>query len=171
MNILETLSKEQLIELVHIFSKNMSALDGVWFQSVESKFGMDEAMYHDCNVWKRYSDSEGKRIKKFLKLSDHPGVEGLKQALAYRFNEFLNDTEIIIKDNTLIYRVNNCRVQTARSRKGMPFHPCLSAGLMEYTYFALAIDDRFICEPISCYPQVSDPTCACAWKFTLDKNK
>ena len=40
-------TKEELIELIEIYSKNWLAMDGVWFQSIEKKFGMDEAMYHD----------------------------------------------------------------------------------------------------------------------------
>lgn len=42
---LEKLSKEELIRLIEGYSKNWLAMDGVWFQSVERKFGMDEAMF------------------------------------------------------------------------------------------------------------------------------
>ena len=48
---LEALSKEELIRLIGLYSKNWLALDGVWFQSVEQKFGMDEAMLHDARAW------------------------------------------------------------------------------------------------------------------------
>ena len=41
---LSALGKEDLIRLIEIYSKNWLALDGVWFQSVERKRGMDEAM-------------------------------------------------------------------------------------------------------------------------------
>ena len=47
---LEELTKEQLEELVRIYARNLLALDGVWFQSVERGRGMDEAMAHDCAV-------------------------------------------------------------------------------------------------------------------------
>lgn len=36
---LEKLSREQLIELLLIDSKNLVAMDGVWFQSVEREQG------------------------------------------------------------------------------------------------------------------------------------
>ena len=39
---IRTTIKAELIELVHIFAKNMLALDGVWFQSIEAKLGMDK---------------------------------------------------------------------------------------------------------------------------------
>ena len=44
---LSALTKEELMELIEIYSKNWLAMDGVWFQSIERKLGMDEAMYHD----------------------------------------------------------------------------------------------------------------------------
>lgn len=49
--ILKEFSKEQLCDLVTMMAKNWLALDGVWFQSIERKFGMDEAMYHDGQAW------------------------------------------------------------------------------------------------------------------------
>ena len=164
---LEALSKEQLIDLVELYSKNWLALDGVWFQSIEQKLGMDEAMEHDRNAWERFTAIEARRIKQFLQLPEHPGLEGLKQALQYRFYANLNRDEITIEGNTLTYRTLECRVQTARKRKGMPYHPCAPVGLVEYTGFAQTIDDRFTCECVSCYPQETDPTCCCAWRFTL----
>ncbi len=160
-------TKEELIELIEIYSKNWLALDGVWFQSVERKLGMDEAMYHDAEAWKRFTAIEAKRIKAFLKLGEHPGTEGLAKALKLRFYANINDDDIVINGNTLIYSAVNCRVQTARKRKGMPFHPCKSVGLIEYSGFASAIDDRFVCECVSCYPDITDDTCCCKWKFTL----
>ena len=51
-NNLDNLSRDQLCQLIEIYSKNWLALDGVWFQSIEQKLGMDEAMEHDAN-WDR----------------------------------------------------------------------------------------------------------------------
>lgn len=167
MDQLEQLSKQELIDLVQIFAKNMLALDGVWFQSVEFKQGMDEAIVHDRNAWERYSAIEARRIKAFLKLPEKAGINGLKKALDFHFNAFLNKTEISIDNNTLIYKVIDCRVQTARTRKGMPLHPCKCVGFMEYSCFAKEIDSRFECETISCFPDITDSGCACCWKFTL----
>lgn len=48
---LEKLERSELIQLIEIYSKNWLAMDGVWFQSVERKFGMADTMEHDCNIW------------------------------------------------------------------------------------------------------------------------
>ncbi len=152
---------------MEIYSKNWLAMDGVWFQSVERKCGMDEAMYHDAQAWKRFTVIEAQRIKSFLGLPERAGVEGLAQALRLRFYANLNEDRIEQDGNTLLYSAVHCRVQTARERKGMPLHPCKPVGLIEYEGFAKTIDDRFRCECLSCYPEVTDSTCCCKWKFIL----
>ncbi|MFR1519093.1 MAG: DUF6125 family protein [Clostridia bacterium] len=162
------LSKEKLVELIGIYSKNWLALDGVWFQSVEQKEGMDEAMFHDLEAWRRFTVIEAKRIKAFLNLPDQAGTEGLAEALQFRFYANLNRGEIWKDETTLLYRVPECRVQTARKRKGMCFHPCKMVGLEEYSGFARVIDGRFRCECLSCYPEITDPNVCCAWRFTLE---
>ncbi len=164
---IDNLSREDLLTLLGLYAKNWLALDGVWFQSIEQKYGMEEAVEHDINAWRRFTEIEADRIKKFLRLPERSGIEGLKRALSLRMYANLNEDEIIEKDNVLIYRTLDCRVQNARKRKGMEFHPCKPVGLVEYTYFAKAIDDRFECEALSCYPDVTDQTCNCSWKFTL----
>ncbi len=165
---LNKLSKEQLQELVRIYARNIYALDGVWFQSIEKENGMDAAMHHDKNAWRLFTETEARRIKNFLQLPDQAGLEGLEKALSFRFSALANPkTEFLREDDSLIYRVIDCRVQTARHKKGMPYHPCKSVGIIEHAYFAKIIDDRIECETISCFPDVSDKTCACAWRFYL----
>lgn len=167
MNNFENFPKEKLVELLHIYAKNLLALDGTWFQSIENKRGMEEAMEHDENAWRRYTESEARRIKAFLHLPDNSGIKGLMQALPLRMNAIQHTIEIHTERNTLLYRLLDCRVQTARARKKIPFHPCKSAGILEHTYFAKVIDSRFECEAVSCFPDITDPYCSCAWKFIL----
>lgn len=163
------LSRDDLINLIEIYSKHWLAMDGVWFQTIEDKYGMDEAVAHDENAWKRFTVIEAKRIKQFLNLPEQAGVEGLAKALKYRLYANINVDEIIVLDETVIYRTLDCRVQNARKSKGMSFHPCKSVGIIEYGGFAKTIDNRFDCECLSCFPEINDEACNCSWKFTLNK--
>ena len=175
--ILETLTREELIELIGIYSKNWLAMDGFWFQSVERKLGMDEAMFHDVEIWKRFTVTEARRIKAFLKLEEHPGLEGLAKALQLRFYGNINDDTIEIAEDGktgrqhLIYTMVDCRVQTARSRKGLEFHPCKPVGVEEYSGFARTIDDRIRCRCLSCYPDITDAACCCKWVFRIEEKE
>ena len=164
---LTALSKEELLSLIELYSKNWLALDGVWFQSIEQKLGMDEAMLHDARAWERFTVIEARRIKKFLGLPEYAGLGGLKKALSLRFYANINEDEAILRGNTLLYRTLSCRVQNARARKNMEFHPCKPVGEIEYAGFARTIDPRVTCTCVSCYPQITDDTCACSWLFTL----
>ena len=164
---LQNLSKDELITLVEIYAKNWLAMDGVWFQSIEEKYGMDEAMFHDENIWRRFTVIEATRIKQFLNLPEQAGIEGLHKALKYRLYASINKDEIIVGDQSLIYRTLDCRVQNARKSKGMPFHPCKSVGIIEYGLFGKTIDSRIECRALSCYPEMTDESCNCAWEFTL----
>lgn len=166
---LMALPKERLIDLLEIYAKDWLAMDGVWFQSVERAYGMDEAMRHDAAIWERFTVIEAKKIKKFLALPERPGLDGLAEALRYRLYANINADEILRTEDALIYRTLACRVQHAREAKGMPLHPCKAVGLVEYGGFARAIDDRIRCACLSCYPDVTDATCHCAWKFTLEE--
>lgn len=165
---LELLTKEELKDLIRIYAKNLYALDGTWFQSVEGEDGMDKAMWHDENAWRRFTCTEAKRIKNFLNLPSQAGLEGLEKALAIRFSALVNPSVDIFREGeALIYRINKCRVQSARKDKGMPYHPCASVGFIEHDGFARVIDERIVTEMVSCYPKVTDQQCACCWKFTL----
>ena len=166
---LEEFSKEELIDLLEISSKNIVAMDGIWFQVLEEAFGMDKTMEYDAEVWRRYSPAEARRLKTYFGMEEHPGLEGLAKALTVGYSTHANQTSMHWEDGALIYRVDVCRVQAARERKGMEFHPCKPIGLIEYTGFASAIDDRIVTECISCYPDITDSTCSCAWKFTISE--
>ena len=165
---LRSLSREELLTLLELDAKNWLAMDGVWFQSVEQTSGMDAAMYHDAEAWRRFTVIEARRIKAFLGLDDHPGLEGLAKALPLRLDDRCNPTELRLENEKLLYKNVSCRVQSARARKGMPYHPCKPVGLVEYAGFAKTIDDRITCRCLSCYPDVTDESCACAWEFTLE---
>ena len=110
------------------------------------------------------------RIKTFLGLPERPGLDGLEQALAFRFAALANRrTECRRAGDALEFRVVDCRVQSARARRGLPLHPCKPVGENEYAYFARVIDDRIGCEAVSCFPDMTEPDCACAWRFRLEK--
>ena len=111
---LEALTKQELIDLIAIYSKNWLAMDGVWFQSVERTHGMDEAMFHDAEAWRIFTVIEARRLKAFLKLPAHAGLEGLAKALSLRLYANINRDEITMQRNTLLYRTLDCRISSVQ---------------------------------------------------------
>lgn len=167
---LEELTKEQLEELVRIYARNLLALDGVWFQSVERGRGMDEAMAHDCAVWRRFTETEARRIKTFLGLPERPGLDGWNKPSRFVSPRWptagRSAAERAMRWSSAWWTAG---VQSLRTRRGLPLHPCKPVGENEYAYFARVIDDRIGCEAVSCFPDMTEPDCACAWRFRLEK--
>lgn len=166
---IDELTKEELLELNKIYAKNWLALDGLWFQSIEEKLGMDMAIEMDREAWQRFTVVEARRLIEFLGLGKNSGIAGLKKALSFRLYSPLNEDEIVHdNNNVLIYRVKTCRVQYARRKKGLPDFPCKSVGIIEYSLFAKTIDERFATEVLSCHPDITDAAYNCIWKFILN---
>ena len=162
------MNREELKTLLDGFCTNWLANDGVWFQAVEFKDGMNDAKRCNDSVWGQFSPIEAWAIKRFLNLPQRPGLSGLKQALGFRIYAQINTQSIIEEGpDSLVYQMNGCRVQSTRKRKGLDDYPCKSAGLVEYTYFARSIDDRIQTECIGCPPDPHPEEWFCAWRFTL----
>ncbi|MAG15024.1 MAG: cytosolic protein [Dehalococcoidales bacterium] len=161
------MDKEGLSALLVDMGKNWLASDGVWFQAVE-KDGMEGARQINDVCWARFSYIEAKRIMKRLDLPESGGLTALKKALKYRQYALVNRQEIVdAADNRIIFRMNECRVQQARKRAGLPDYPCKSVGVVEYTRFTEGIDPRIKTACLGCPPDPHPAEWYCAWEFIL----
>ena len=144
------------------------AQDGFWFQAVE--FSENMAIAKKCNdaTWEKFSPFEAQSIKNLLGMGDKEGLLGLQRALDYRIYSRLNKQSSYFENGALIFSMNDCRVQSARVRKGLADYPCKSAGLVEYSYFARGIDSRIAMECLGCPPDAHPKEWFCAWKFYLE---
>ncbi len=167
---LREMSRDELLALIEINSKNWLADDGVWFRTIEKKYGMSAAK--DCNdlCWSHFAPYEALRVKAMLGLPDCAGLDGLKRALGFRMYSVLNRQSFDeIDGRSFVFRMNECRVQTTRKRKGLPDYPCKSAGIVEFPSFARAIDSRIRTECVGCPPDAHPEDWYCAWRFTLEE--
>jgi hypothetical protein len=74
------LKNQQILEY---FSRSYKAVDGLWFMKVEEKFGFDNALELDDQVWKIMSKIQARMIKSFLELKNGPN--SLLMALIKKF--------------------------------------------------------------------------------------
>lgn len=170
MSQIEDLSKEQLLVLAKNFAKNWLAHDGLWFQAVEKAHGLDHAIELDTQAWGRFSPIEAKRIKQFLGLPEQGGLEALQKALEFRLYALLNKQSSTLENGRLRFFMNDCRVQSARNRKGLPDFPCKSVGIVEYSTFAKEIDDRIQTKCITCPPDDHPDEYYCGWEFWIESD-
>jgi len=160
---------EKLENLKSRVAKNWLVNDGVWFQAIEFSQGMNEAKRCNDSCWAQFSPFEASSIKQLLGLGESPGLAGLKRALGFRVYEAINVQSIVEEtEKSFVFQMNQCRVQNARKRKGLDDYPCKSGGMVEYSYFARAIDSRIKTECLGCPPDAHPEEWFCAWKFSID---
>jgi len=167
--ILQSLSKETLIDMLEDQAKNWLAHDGLWFQAAEKQYGMETAIELDKEAWISFTQIEAKRIMRRHDISPGGGIPALKKALQFRLYARINEQSLIdIDQQTLRFEMNDCRVQSARKRRGLDDFPCKPVGIAEYAFFAYTIDDRIRTAVICCPPDDHPDSYYCAWQFTLE---
>ena len=165
---LKKMDCETLISLLTDLAKNWIANDGVWFQAVEQQENMFVAKRCNDTAWTRFTVIEARRIMEAVGIPENGGLAALKQALGYRLYARLNVQEIVEEtENSFLFRMNDCRVQSARKRAGLADYPCKSAGLVEYSYFARTIDPRIKTTCVGCPPDPHPAEWWCAWRFEI----
>ena len=144
VSLLYDLSKEELVRIIVDDAKNWLAHDGVWFQAIEKRYGMDVAVDIDTEAWRSFTVIEARRIMERLGLKPGGGIASLVECLKHRFYARLNLQECIeVTEKRVVFRMLDCRVQSARKRKGLADHPCKSVGIVEYSEFATGSREIF----------------------------
>jgi hypothetical protein len=165
---LKGLSHDELVGLIEDSAKNWLAHDGLWFQAVEQAHGMDAAIKADAEAWRRFTVIEARRIMERHGIREGGGIQALVKALSFRLYAFLNEQDVIEEsERRVVFRMLDCRVQSARKRKGLPDFPCKPVGLVEYEWFAKTIDPRIETRCIYCPPDKHPEDVWCAWEFEL----
>ena len=168
LSILESMSREELIAILVDDAKNWLAHDGVWFQAIEKRYGMDVAVDLDTEAWRLFTVIEARRIMDRLGIKPGGGIPALVECLKHRFYARLNLQDVIEQsDSRVVFRMLDCRVQSARKRRGLPDFPCKTVGVVEYAEFARTVDPRIQTRCIACPPDNHPVQFWCAWEFTL----
>ncbi len=169
IRLLSSLSREELIQIIVDDAKNWLAHDGLWFQAVEKAHGMEMAIDADREAWRQFTVIEAKRIMERLGMKPGGGIPALLECLKHRLYARLNLQEALeVTADRAIFRMVDCRVQSARKRKGLPDFPCKTVGIVEYAGFARTIDPRINTRCIACPPDRHPEEYWCAWEFTLE---
>lgn len=168
LKVLEQMSKEELIAVIIDDAKNWLAHDGLWFQAIEKTHGMEVAIEADREAWRYFTVIEAKRIMDRLGMKPGGGIPALVECLKHRLYARLNLQECIEQtDDRVVFRMIDCRVQSARKRKGLDDFPCKTVGIIEYSEFAKTVDPRITTNCIACPPDKHPEEYWCAWEFKL----
>jgi hypothetical protein len=171
MNAIEQIAglpKEQLLKLIEVYAKNWLAHDGCWFLAAEEKYDLETAIELDKRSWERFAAVEAKRIMKTFGIPENGGLKALEQAFKYRLYAPMNVQKVEWPDEeTFIFRMATCRVQSARRRRGLPDFPCKPVGIVEFSTFAKTVDERIQTRCLGCPPDKVEGF-FCGWEFKLE---
>lgn len=161
-------TREELLLLLADIAKTWVTGDGLWFQAVEVSSGMTNAKAVNDTCWSHFARMEAFKIRHYLQIGRRGGLKALERALRFRVYSCINANAAAWDDDgSLLFTMTECRVQSARRRKGLDDYPCRSAGIIEYTEFAQGIDGRIVTECVSCPPDRVPDEAFCTWRFRI----
>lgn len=166
--ILASKTRDELLALIRDVAKTWVTEDGLWFQAVEAEFGIVQAKEVNDACWAHFAKIEAFKIRRLLGLPRDGGLDALESSLGFRLYSTINrHASRRETDGSLVFTMTECRVQAARRRKQMEDYPCKSAGIVEHTEFARAIDSRLVAACVYCPPDEAPEGKFCAWKFRI----
>jgi hypothetical protein len=165
---LEDLSKDVLLRLIQVSSRNWGTTDGLWFQGVEDKYGIEAALELDKKMWERLSIVAAKRIKEALDLQEGGiaaiinVVDILSTLLGARLPEIKEQDS-----SRVVLQFSRCPYQEARIRQGRSEFPCKPVG------FTLLLNSSKVADPsarvncLVCLPDPHPKDVWCKWELTI----
>ena len=169
-NTLESMTKQELLNVIKMFSRNWLTVDGLWFTLVEDKFGLDAALDLDLKMWERNALIEARRIKKYMGIEEG-GIKGVLKAIRFLTVDPSNPFKYSLNgSNEAHIWYTSCLPQEGRIKGGRGEFPCKLMGLACYGILAKEIDPGVNVECVFC-PQDSHPSGVwCKWKLTYAEN-
>jgi hypothetical protein len=165
---LARLSKETLIELVKMYSRNWLTCDGLWFSGVEEHYGTDAALEIDIGMWKVQSKVEARRLKEILAIPEGGGIDAVLRAIVLMsWSPGFGGYEIARTETKAILTCRHCPPQEARIRRGVGVFACRPTFENGFRNVAHIIDPRVRVECKICPPGPRPPGIWCQWEFRL----
>ncbi len=165
--VLENLSKDELIDLLHVSGKDFWNVQGNWIYWVENTYGLDKAGEADEAIFGPVAMAQTHRVKKLFNLGDD--VQALLKSLelvTYTYGAIQPEFRDV-DDKGLTLYITKCG-QDIRKTHGRDELPCKKAGLACFINHAQVINPRFKTSCLFCPPDEHPNDAWCAWRFDLE---
>jgi hypothetical protein len=162
--ILETMSKPQLIELLGFYSQCLYTMNGLWFIGASRTVGPDAAVEFDAEVWCQFGALEAKRLKRFLGMRSVTTLEDVCRIVLLSPMWISVGPKAEIRDDVCTLSVTNCHPQKAWLKQGQGELPCRSMGTAYFEGFAPALNTRLRYRCVFCPPDEHPDNVWCKWE-------
>jgi hypothetical protein len=165
--LMELSSQDKLIDLLLVQMRNLWAVDGLYFLSIEEKFGTEHATNIDRHVWEIMGKLEARRLRELLEIkrSDLPAVLNALRCTSWALD--LEHKELIIEPAKAIFRTTQCRTQLTRLKKGLPEFPCKPVRWGYLKAFVREFTPEIEVQCIVCPPDTHPKNLWCEWRFVV----
>ena len=168
---LERLSKEELLELVRLYSKLFLAVDAFWYLAVREKVDEDTATACDIWVWEKYTPYE---LKRLMSLRNIKGSDLESFATVLGFSPWFANLEYSLtreSENRLTFTVLECPTLEALKREGSGRENviCRQVDPKLFQIMIQCFNPRGKVIPIELPPETNGKSICCRWQFSLEE--
>jgi len=168
---LERLSKEELLELVRLYSKLFLAVDAFWYLAVREKVDEDTATACDIWVWEKYTPYEFKRL---IPLRNVKGSDLEAFATVLGFSPWFANLEYSLTregENRLSFTVLECPTLQALKREGAGRENviCREVDPKLFQIMIQCFNPSGKARPIELPPETYGKSICCRWQFSIEE--
>jgi len=168
---LDKMSKEKLLNLLHMHVRNIWRVDGLYFLGIEEKFGTEAATQIDTNCWKVLGKLEARELKNLLQIKKND-IHAFMYALSNTsWSLYQEEKQTQVEESKAVYRVVKCRTQETRISKSLGVFPCKSVRFGFLKSFAEEFNPNIEVKCQIAPPDERPKGVWCQWEFTLKKKK
>ena len=164
----ESLSRETLLKLARVYSRNWQTLDGNWFGVVEAECGLATAARLDLVNWQQQSVLEAKRLVSALEI-EIGSLDAILRVLSLMSWQ-LTSPLFVVESQTpgeVVFHWDRCAVQESRERQGKPVFECRRMKLTLLQGIASVAAPRATVTCLAAPPGPKPADCWCRWRIEL----
>ena len=163
----EDWSKEQLVQAIKMVARTWVITDGIYFQTIEDKWGLDEAVKADMKMWERVTVHEARKIRDIFQINEK-GPLAIAKALDFVTFSMLDGFELAFEERTperVVFAWTRCAPQEARLAQGRGEFPCKPVGCMFLEKMIEVFDPEVTLQCHICPPDPHPDNIWCKWEL------
>ena len=167
----ENLSKEMLLKLLKAYTEYILKIDGYWYVTVMNKWGNDEALNSDIEVWERAKNFELKALTEAYNIHGNDVATLMKYIQTHPWIT-LSEHKIEVRDAnyaTLTHITCPTLFAIEKEGSGREKRQCAEVDFKFFHVMAHFFNPQIQVTPLKLPPRDSKEDICCMWEFKLER--
>jgi hypothetical protein len=160
---------EGLLDLMALHIRNVWRVDGLYFLSIEDRFGTEAATEIDADCWRVMGKIEARALREIMGIEEvtPSSLIHLLRHTSWALDLWGKESEI--EEDKAVFRVTDCGTQKTRIKKGLEIFPCRKVryGYLEAFAKELDVAIEMVCRV--CPPGERPEGIWCEWEFSFNR--